>query len=442
MSQNNTKPQRQNKDTWTNKNAVLPDTSLANVFMEFYRLKNGLENNPNDLTYTDNATIMLVSIVENACRVKMAMLAERDLNQNKKKISLSIPLLVDVVRDSDTGWTLDDQDYEEVVNNTLARMGCELKRDRVNMCDRVSMRDDDIELFVNKACPRPKPYIKNRILASSSPPFQKVLHVTREFGDGILDSTGYSKSDYKEMFDARHMLVHSLMRDPNSRNSVQKWVKMVEKFLKKLLCGSNNEFNWHKGAALVDIDPEMALKHLNAAASLPHTNLWLLFYIAIAHIKLGHKQDAVEALQKVVYGVNCLLKEVEDGRAHKNMVVSMLKYDLAVLCISIAVDVERYGYEAAAFLDSAVSIAGLEYPDVCIWAAWYHEGSSRYIEAIDCLNVALHRKDTAADKLAQVYHDKGLILQLLGQDNKAKKCFERASELDPTNEVTRRHISG
>ncbi len=59
------------KTVLRNRNDSLPDTSLEKVFTEFYRLKNGLEGHPNDETYMDHATIMLVSVVENMCRVKM-----------------------------------------------------------------------------------------------------------------------------------------------------------------------------------------------------------------------------------------------------------------------------------------------------------------------------------------------------------------------------------
>ena len=69
---------------------MLPDTSLEKVFTEFYKLKKRLEDHLDDETYTDYATIMLVTIVENVFRVRM--LSKVNYLKPDERIELRLPL--------------------------------------------------------------------------------------------------------------------------------------------------------------------------------------------------------------------------------------------------------------------------------------------------------------------------------------------------------------
>lgn len=415
---------------WTNKNDALPDTSLEKVFAEFYGLKKGLEDNPGAEAHTDLATIMLVSIVENFFRVKM--LSRVGCLKPGKRIGLRVSLLMDVLRGSDRGWTCTDQDLESVVRSALEPIAEDASKDIVYLCV------GGVDRFIDMACPRPRPYLKNEILASSYS-FQNTGLVKREFGNNVFDDTGYCESDYKGMFNARHALVHSLMREPQPGMGelVSERVRMVESLFRKLLGCTPGVFDCHKGTALIEIDPETALTCLTAAAEQPDPGGWTHYHLGRTYHKMGNAEGAKTAFLVAVRKIGGLRKDMEGRCAQVDYHVSdFLKLDMAVLSISLGEEMRLLGEDdaAVACFDVAVSIAGEEYPDVCTWAAWHHVGVLRYREAIACLDVALRHNGAIAGKLAQVYHDKGSILQLLGQDGEAEKCFGKALELDSANE--------
>ena len=235
-----------------NRNGTLPDTSLEKVFTEFYKLKKRLEGHLDDETYTDYATIMLVTIVENVFRVRM--LSKVDCLKPDEEIELHFSLLMGVVRESDRGWTLTGQDLEKVVHDSLKPI------EKYVSDDRARLRVGDVDRFVDMACLRPRPYLKNAILASSYT-FQNAGSVKREFGKDVFDNTGYSESDYVEMFAARHALVHSFLRapQPDVGKLVSARFRMVESLFEKLLESAPGTFDRYKGVALVDIDPRLDL---------------------------------------------------------------------------------------------------------------------------------------------------------------------------------------
>lgn len=420
-----------------NKNDILPDTSLWKVFTEFYKLKKGLDDHPDDETYTDHATIILVTIVENMFRVMM--LPKMSCLKPSKRIGLSVPLLMNMMRESDRGWTLPGQDLEKVVRDALKPIG------ECGSGDLVWLRVGDVDRFIDTACPRPRPYLKNTILASSYP-FQNVGCIKLEFGEGVFENTGHCEPDYEKMFDARHALVHSLLREPQPKvgRLVLGRVRMVENLFRKLLEGMPGTFDHYKGVALVDTDPGTAIRHLEAAARQANPDWWLHYHLGLAHLKVGSRENAKTAFLEACRKIGGLRKEMEGRRAQADAAASdWMREDMAVLAVSLGAEMTSLDEDDAASecFDCAVSISGEAYPGMCAGAAWYQWGISRFEKAAEYLDVALRSRDLAAGKRAMLYVDKGFMLQLLGSEGEAKACFEEALKLDPSNESACKHLS-
>ena len=420
-----------------NRNGMLPDTSLEKVFTEFYKLKKRLEDHLDDETYTDYATIMLVTIVENVFRVRM--LPKVSYLKPDEEIELCLPLLADVVRESDRGRTLTSQDLEKAVHDALESIGNRISNDRARLLV------GDVDRFVDAACLRPRPYLKNAILASSYT-FQSVGSVKREFGKDVFDNTGYSEPDYVEMFAARHALVHSFLRapQPDVGKLVSARVRMVENLFKKLFEDAPGTFDRHKGVALVDIDPGTALKHLEAAASQTNPDGWLLYHLGLAHVGMNDQESAKTAFLNAGRKIGGLRKEMEGRCAQTDTAASdWMREDMAVLAISLGAEMARFGDDdaASACFDAAVSISGESYPVMCAGAAWYQWDISRFEKAVEYLDVALRSRGLAAGGRATLCVDKGAALQMLGRVDEAAACFKEAQELDPDNVRARKHLS-
>ena len=419
-----------------NKNDTLPDTSLERVFAEFYKLKKGLEDHPGDETYTDHATIILVTIVENMLRVRM--LPRTNALADDWKVTLRVPLLVDAAWGSDGGEGLAGRDHVKAVSDYLESIG------KDGSAERVCLRAGDIDRFIDAVCPKPEPYLKNTILASSYT-FQNVKSIKDEFEEVFVD-TGHPESDYAEMFNARHALVHSLLREhrPEADGLALKRVHIVEALFRRLLQDTPGVFDLYKGVALVDIDPEEALAHLEAAAKQAGGNGWTSYHLGRAYRKTGDTENAKAELLKAAKNIGDLRKEMEGRLAHTDYAVrEWMKFDTALLALCLGMEMERLGDDGAAaecFM-CAVSINGESYPELYVWAAWQLEGISRFEDAIWCLDRALGCEDLTVEKRADAYNDKGVMLRLLGQEGRARTCFEKALELNPAHPRASKHLS-
>ena len=430
------------KTALRNRNDSLPDTSLEKVFTEFYRLKNGLEGHPNDETYTDHATIMLVSVVENMCRVKMLqMVGEMHTSKDGSKpdtLDVSVSFLMDTVRKNDWGWAA-DRDPESAVIGFLKSVKAEERHDGYARLKLV-----DVDRFVEEVCRKPYPFLKNTILASSYP-FQSTRHMMDKFGD-VFRGTGYSESDYDGIFMARHALVHSLARDPDARVSAMRRVNMVEKLFKNMLKGHPGTFDRYKGAALADIDPESALRHLKSAMHRLDSDPWARYHLGHVYRKLGNTEDAKRELLEAVEMIGSLRKDMEGRAAHTDYAVAdWFRHDMGILAISLGDEMHLLGENGAAStcFEAAVSISDESDPDICVYAAWYQWGVGRFDEAARRLDAALAFKDMDDAKRSKLHCDKGEMLSYLdGRDAEAKECFVLALKLDPDNAEARRRISG
>lgn len=149
-----------------NRNDTLPDTSLEGVFAEFYRLKRGLGDHPGDETYTGHATIMPVTVVENVLRVRM--LPRTNAMADYWKVTLRVPLLVDAAWGS--GGGLAGRGHVKAVSGYLESIG------KDGSAARVCLGAGDIDRFVDAACPKPEPCLKNTIPASSYTFQKEVQH--------------------------------------------------------------------------------------------------------------------------------------------------------------------------------------------------------------------------------------------------------------------------
>lgn len=414
-----------------NKNHELPDNSLEKVFTEFYRLREGLVGHLDGEVNTDHATTMLVTIVENMCRVMMRQRAGS--LDNYREVTLQIPLLVSVARESDKGWILTDRDHEKGVRHFLKSIGKDVGKSSLY----VKLRVREVDQLIEAVCSKPKLYLKNTILATSYN-FQSVEGVKR-VKKSVFDDTHYTKSDYKEMFDTRHDLVHSLLRKPQPEASglVRKWVCMVENLFEVLLKDLPGMFDHYKRVALVDIDTKTSIKHLKAAADKPGSNEWTSYHLGRAYANIGDMENAKTELLKACRKVGDLRKEMEGRCAHVDPAAAdQLRLDMAVLILNVGMEVERLGEDDAASecFDEAVLICGESHADLCVWAAWLQYGLNRFGEAVEYLSLAIDKTDGFWEgrRRATLYNDKGSMLSMLGRDGEAKACFEEALRLDPS----------
>ena len=419
-----------------NRNYELPDTSLEKVFAEFYKLKKRLEEHPFDEVYTDHATIMLVTIVENMLRVRM--LPRTDALPNDRKVTLRVPLLVVVACES-CGGAPADWEPGKAVSDYLESIEKDGSTESVSLCV------GDIDRIIDAVCPNPEPYLKNRILASAYT-FQSVKSIKDEFGEEVFSDTGHPESDYAEIFDARHALVHSLLREhrPVADGLVLKRVRIVEDLFRRLLRDDPGVFDLYKGAALVDIDPAEALTHLEAAAKQTSSGGWKFYHLGRAYRKTGGTEKAKAELLKAAKNVGGLLREMEGRRAHADGATrEWVKFDTALLTLCLGMELERLGDDdaAAECFACAVSINSESYPELYVWAAWQLEGISRFEDAMWCLDRALDCKGLVGEQRAEAYADKGTMLRLMGQDGKARACFEKALELDPAQPGANKRLS-
>ena len=418
-----------------NSNDTLPDTSLEKVFSEFYKLKRGLEEHPDDETYTDHATVMLVSVVENMCRVKMLPKVGTKGYAKPESIFVRVSLLTDTARKNGHDWALPDRDHEKAVREFLESVNAK------ECGGLVQLSVTAIDRFVEDVCGKPKPYLKNDILASSYS-FQRTKRIKGEFGDGLFDGTGYSESDYYGMFGARHALVHSMVREPDM--PVHRRVDMVEKLLERLLGDVPGAFNHHRGAALMDDDPKTALKCLSAAAC-QDPDAWTLYRLGCVQCRLGNVAEAKRTFLEAARRIGGLRKEMEGRLAHAdNAAADWFRQDMGILAVGMGEEMRRIGEEdsASACFAAAASISGESDADMCVCAAWHQRGVGRFEEAVRCLDLALASKDMGDGKRSILYCDKGDMLSFLdGRAAESRECFEWALEMDAGNAEARRRLS-
>ena len=241
-------------------------------------------------------------------------------------------------------------------------------------------------------------------------------------------------------------MTHSLLRTHRTEADglVLRRVRIVEDLFRRLLRDTPGMFDRCKGAALVDIDPEEALAHLEAAAMQAGGNRWTLYHLGRAHRKTGGAEKAKAHLLKATRNMGGLLKEMEGRRAHTDDAMrEWLKFDTALLALCLSMEMERLGDDdaAAECFACAVSISGKSHPELYVEAAWQLEGISRFEDAIWCLDRALGCEGLTAERRAEAYGDKGAMLHHLGQDGKARTCFEKALELKPARPGVSRRLA-
>ncbi len=349
-----------------------------------------------------------------------------------------VSFLVDTVRKNDWGWAA-GRDPESAVIDFLKSVKAEERHDGY-----ARLKIVDVDRFVEEVCRKPYPFLKNAILASSYP-FQKTRHIVDKFGD-VFRGTGYNESDYERIFMARHALVHSLARGPDARVLTMRRVNMVEKLFKNMLKDHPGTFDRYKGAALADIDPESALRHLESAIRRLDSDPWARYHLGHVYRKLGNTEDAKRELLEAVKTIGSLRKDMQGRAAHTDYAVAdWFRYDTGILAISLGGEMRLLGEDEAAStcFKAAATISGESGPDICVYAAWYQWGVARFDEAARHLDAALDFKDMDDVKRSRLYCDKGEMLSYLDErDAEARECFERALELDPDNEEAHRRLLG
>ena len=426
-----------------NRNKTLPKQTFMNVFVELYQLE-ALTADMAEEYQKNYAIVRMVTIVEQffreIIRWKMRKMSE-PIPDNS--ISLEKSLIIDAFRQYGFGWLGSESvGYEQLVEDFITKNqkhGVKCSSDGGNIFMKHLIIDELI-----KHVSRHTTFGLKELLISSSFSFQNTHLIEknmRYFDISVFAneqvSVGLKKEDYDELFDARHVAVHTFNKTGlDIKTYLARIWHMFEYVLNNLSAGSVS-FGFLKVAALHETKRYgEAIECLHNVVPAEPTNDWLHYYIGDSFREMHDYPSAKKYLTMALdlaYLVEYAAKY--DNRQKKNpnevgyvlfnisllynaigeSFVAMKEHDLAVKSLTGAMRTNpRFVY--------------LYYSAGCLFAQICEYGLAE-----QCFRKILSSTPDAA----WAYVELGAVFLARNKKPQAKEYFTKAAELDPNNDVAR-----
>ena len=424
-----------------NRNKTLPNQTLMNVFVELYQLKEFTVDTAEE--YQKNyAIVRMVTIVEQffreIVRWKMRKMPE-PIPDNS--IGLEKSLIIDAFRQYGFGWPgSEGVDYEQLVEDFITKNqkhGVECSSDGGN----ISMKHPIIDELI-KHVGRHNTFGLKELLISSSFSFQNTYLIEknmRHFDILVFAneqvSAGLKKEDYDELFDARHVVVHTFNKTGlDIKKYLARIWRMFEYVLNSLPAGSVS-FGLLKVAALHETKRYVeAIECLHNVVPAKLTNDWLYYYIGDSFREIHDYPPARKYLTMALdqaHLIECAAKYDNRQKKNPNEVEHVL-LDISLLYNAIGesfVAMEEHDLAVKSLTGAMQANPGFVY--------LYHSAGRlfaqiyEYALAEQCFRKIL--SSTPDDVWA--YVELGTVFLARNKSPQAKECFAKAAELDPNNDA-------
>ena len=425
-----------------NRNKILPDQTLTNAFVELYQLEEFTTDTVKE--YQKNyATVRMVTIVEQFFReiVRLKIHKKPELIPDDS-IGLEKSLIIDAFRQYGFGWPgSEGMDYEQLVEDFITK---NQKHGVGRLYDgSISMKHTIIDKLI-KHVGRHHTFGLKELLISSSFSFQSthlIENNMKRFDILVFvneqASMGLKKEDYDELFDARHMVVHTFNKTGlDIKTYLERIWRMFEHVLNRLPTGSVS-FGRLKVAALHETKRYMeAIECLHNVVLGKLVNDWLCYYIGNScrkiHDYLSARKYLTMALDQALL-IECAAKYDNLQKKNPNEVERVL-FDISLLYNAI-------GESFVAMKENDLAVKSLK----CAMltnpeniSLYYSVGFSfrricEYALAEQCYRkiISLVPDD------AWAYIELGTVFLESNKTPQAKECYIKAAELNPNNDVAR-----
>ena len=322
-----------------NRNKILPNQTLTNAFVELYQLEEFTTDTVKEYQ-KNHTTVRIVTIVEQFFReiVRLKIQEKPELIPDDS-IGLEKSLIIDAFRQYGFGWPgSEGMDYEQLVEDFITKnqkhgVGCLYDGS-------ISMKHTIIDKLI-KHVGRHHTFGLKELLISSSFSFQSthlIENNMKRFDISVFvneqASMGLKKEDYDELFDARHMVVHTFNKTGlDIKTYLERIWRMFEHVLNRLPTGSVS-FGRLKVAALHETKRYVeAIECLHNVVLGRLINDWLCYYIGDSCREIHDYQSARKyltmALDQALL-IECAAKY--DNRQKKNPnEVERVLFDISLL---------------------------------------------------------------------------------------------------------------
>lgn len=286
------------------------------------------------------------------------------------------------------------------------------------------------------------------------------------------------KTDYDELFDLRHMIIHSFEQPPSK---IRKYYELTEKLFRHVLGLINTKhpsFYLLKIEALVDLGYyEKAVEcfkeyeqYFNEPPGKAPKNALTYYDRAVALQYLGEYEKAVSDFDRVIdltrndhtlYSyIGMRLRKSKKGGdrlqvlAEYNKGIALFEthnYGAAIKCFDRVLKMDPHDIDThVARGESLLNLGNVAEAQECLWnSIWITDsidaqtyygiaklllGMNDLAESAKCFAKALTMFNDKADSDdAVASYGKGILLQDLGNDSAAIECFDKSIEYDPND---------
>ena len=296
-----------------NRNKILPNQTLIKTFVELYQLEESIADTAKECQ-KNYAIVRMVTIVEQFFReiVRLKMRKMPELIPDNS-ISLEKSLIIDAFRQYGFGWPGSEcMDYEELVEDFITE---NQKHGVKRLPDSsISMKHTIIDELIKHVGKHHTLGLKE-LLISSSFPFQSTHSIEnnmKRFGISVFvneqASMGLKKEDYDELFDARHMAVHTFNKTGLDIKTYQERIWCMFEYVLNNLSTGSVSFDFLKVAALHETKRYVeAIKCSHNVVPTKSTNHRLHYFVGDSFREINDYQSAKKHLA-IALGQECLVK--------------------------------------------------------------------------------------------------------------------------------------
>ena len=444
-----TKPLKERKthvSRMRNRNKILPNQTLIKTFVELYQLEESMADTAKECQ-KNYAIVRMVTIVEQFFReiVRLKMRKMPELIPDNS-ISLEKSLIIDAFRQYGFGWPGSEcMDYEKLVEDFITE---NQKHGVKRLPDSsISMKHAIIDELI-KHVGRHHTLGLKELLISSSFPFQSTHSIEnnmKRFDILVFANEqafmGLKKEDYDELFDARHVVVHTFNKTGlDIKIYLERIWRMFEYVLNRLPAGSVS-FGLLKVAALHETKRYMeAIEYLHNVVPGKLINDWLCYYIGDSFREIhdypsakNHLAMALVQAQLIECAAKC------DNRQKKNPnEVEHVLFDISLLYNAIGesfVEMKEHDLAVKSLTCAMKANPGFVYLYYSV--GFFFTRICEYALAEQCYRKII----SLAPDDAWAYIELGTVFLYSNKTPQAKECYTKAVKLDPNNDVARNWLN-